>query len=55
MPATRNNVNDNLMETYLKADAAKRAGADRVIAIMPNFDYARQEKERKKASPLQQD
>ena len=25
MPAGGNNVNDNLMETYLKADAAKRA------------------------------
>lgn len=44
MPVGGNSVNDNLMETYLKADAAKRAGADRVIAVMPSFDYARQER-----------
>ena len=44
MPVGGEKVNDNLMETYLKADAAKRAGADRVIAVMPSFDYARQER-----------
>ncbi|MBQ8886869.1 MAG: ribose-phosphate pyrophosphokinase [Candidatus Gastranaerophilales bacterium] len=44
MPVTGSSVNDNLMETYLKADAAKRAGADKVIAVMPSFDYARQER-----------
>ena len=44
MQSNAGSVNDNLMEMYLKADAAKRAGANRVIAVMPNFDYARQEK-----------
>ena len=44
MPVGGNSVNDNLMETYLKADAAKRAGADKVIAVLPSFDYARQER-----------
>ena len=44
MPVGGSSVNDTLMETYLKADAAKRAGADRVIAVMPSFDYARQER-----------
>ncbi len=44
MPASGDNVNENLMETYLKADAAKRAGAEKVIAVMPSFYYARQEK-----------
>ncbi len=44
MPVGGKSVNDSLMETYLKADAAKRAGADKVIAVMPNFDYARQER-----------
>ena len=44
MPVGGSSVNDNLMETYLKADTAKRAGADRVIAVMPSFDYARQER-----------
>lgn len=52
MPASGENVNDNLMETYLKADAAKRAGAARVIAVMPNFDYARQEKRTEKGEPI---
>ncbi len=52
MPASGDNVNDNLMETYLKADAAKRAGAERVIAVMPNFDYARQEKRTEKGEPI---
>lgn len=44
MPVGGTSVNDNLMETYLKADAAKRAGADKVIAVLPSFDYARQER-----------
>ncbi len=44
MPVGGASVNDNLMETYLKADAAKRAGADKVIAVLPSFDYARQER-----------
>ncbi|MBQ9246441.1 ribose-phosphate pyrophosphokinase [bacterium] len=52
MPASGSNVNDNLMETYLRADAAKRMGADRVIAIMPNFDYARQEKRTESGEPI---
>lgn len=52
MPVGGSNVNDNLMETYLKADAAKRAGADRVIAVLPNFDYARQEKRTESGEPI---
>ncbi|MCD7878548.1 MAG: ribose-phosphate pyrophosphokinase [Candidatus Gastranaerophilales bacterium] len=52
MPAGGENVNDNLMETYLKADAAKRAGAQKVVAIMPNFDYARQERRVKAGEPI---
>ena len=52
MPASGKNVNDNLMETYLKADAAKRAGASRVIAIIPNLDYARQEKKTELGEPI---
>lgn len=52
MPATNENVNDNLIETYLKADAAKRAGASKVIAVMPNFDYARQEKRMEQCEPI---
>ena len=52
MPISGNSVNDNLMETYLKADAAKRAGAKKVIAVMPNFDYARQEKRTEAGEPI---
>lgn len=40
------------METYVKADAAKRAGAKQVIAIMPNFDYARQERRNEPGEPI---
>jgi ribose-phosphate pyrophosphokinase len=52
MPATNENINDNLIETYLKADAAKRSGANKVIAILPSFDYARQEKRTEQGEPL---
>ena len=48
MPTTGNTVNDNLMETYLKADASRRMGANRVVAILPNFPYGKtREKNRK--------
>ena len=52
MPTISNNVNDNLMETYLKADAAKRMGANRVVAIMPNFPYGRQERKTEPGEPI---
>ena len=52
MPTISNNVNDNLMETYLKADAAKRMGANRVVAIMPNFLYGRQERKTEPGEPI---
>ena len=45
-------VNDNLMETYLKADAAKRMGANKVVAIMPNFPYGRQERKTELGEPI---
>ena len=41
MPTTGRAVNDNLMEMYLKADAARRMGANKVVAILPNFPYGR--------------
>lgn len=52
MPVAGENVNDNLMETYLKADAAKRAGAKKVIAVTPNYPYARQERRDKQGEPI---
>jgi len=35
---------DNLMELLLMIDAAKRASADKVIAVMPYFGWARQDR-----------
>ncbi len=52
MPTTGTAVNDNLMETYLKADASRRMGANRVIAILPNFPYGRQERKSEDGEPI---
>ena len=52
MPTVSNQINDNLMEIYLKADAAKRMGANRVVAIMPNFPYGRQERKSEPGEPI---
>ena len=38
---------DNLMELLLFIDAAKRASADKVIAVMPYFGWARQDRKDK--------
>lgn len=52
MPTIGTAVNDNLMETYLKADAARRMGANRVVAVMPNFPYGRQERKTELGEPI---
>lgn len=52
MPTTGTRINDNLMETYLKADAAKRMGANRVVAVLPNFPYGRQERKTELGEPI---
>ena len=41
-------VNDNLMELLIMIDALKRASANSIIAVMPHYGYARQDR---KASP----
>ena len=43
---------DNLMELLMMADAAKRASAKRVVAIMPYFGLARQDRKDKPRVPI---
>ena len=37
-------VNDHLVELLILIDAAKRASAERVTAVLPHFGYARQDR-----------
>ena len=43
---------DNLMELLLMIDAAKRASAYKIIAVMPYFGFARQDKKGKPRVPI---
>jgi len=43
---------DNLMELLLMIDAAKRASAANIIAVIPYFGYARQDKKGKPRVPI---
>ena len=43
---------ENLMELLLMIDAAKRASAYKIIAVIPNFGYARQDKKGKPRVPI---
>ena len=45
-------VNDNLMELLVMADAFRRASANRVIAVIPYFGYARQDRKAKSHDPI---
>lgn len=47
-----NPVNDNLMELLIMIDAAKRASASRVTAVIPFFAYARQDRKEQPRVPI---
>ncbi|MDA7578083.1 ribose-phosphate pyrophosphokinase [Flavobacteriales bacterium] len=47
-----NPPSDNLMELLLMIDAAKRASAANIIAVIPYFGYARQDKKGKPRVPI---
>lgn len=50
--STNNPVNDNLMELLIMIDAAKRASAARITAVMPFFAYARQDRKEQPRVPI---
>lgn len=44
--------NDNLMEMLIMIDALKRASAGSIVAVMPYFGYARQDRKVKPRTPI---
>ena len=45
-------INDSLMELLIMIDAAKRASARKVVAVIPHYGYARQDKKSAAREPI---
>lgn len=45
-------INDNFMELLIMIDAAKRASADKIIVITPNYFYSRQDRKSGSREPI---